>query len=181
MGCCMGKSDAEELQPAFDPVIGLSDSFKASSVTVDGVMISGSGSIFGDSPVLQDKCYFEATIRSPGSFAIGVATKHTPLDGVLSQEKAATAWTLTNSCKGVPELKSGDTIGCALDQGDYPVQVYFYHGGKVIHQISGIRGEVMPLFSVDDGAVLEANFGGKEYAQGMPAGFQGIIKSMSLL
>ena len=56
MGCCMGKSDAEELQPAFDPVIGLSDSFKASSVTVDGVMISGSGSIFGDSPVLQVCC-----------------------------------------------------------------------------------------------------------------------------
>ena len=34
---------------------------------------------------------------------------------------------------------------------------------------------------IADGAVLEPNFGGKPYAQGMPAGFQGIIKSMSLL
>ena len=72
-------------------------------------------------------------------------------------------------------------IGIALDQGDYPVQVYFYLDGKVVHQISGIRGEVMPAFSVANGAVVEPNFGGKPYAQGMPMGFQGIIKSMSLL
>lgn len=60
-------------------------------------------------------------------------------------------------------------------------QVYFYRNGKVIHQLSGIRGEVLPCFSVGEGAVIEANFGGKDYAQGMPNGFQGIIKSMSLL
>ena len=47
--------------------------------------------------------------------------------------------------------------------------------------MSGIRGEVLPGFSVSEGAALEANFGGKAYAQGMPLGFQGIIKSMSLL
>mmetsp|Transcript_33037 Transcript_33037/g.74641 ORF Transcript_33037/g.74641 Transcript_33037/m.74641 type:complete len:90 (+) Transcript_33037:262-531(+) len=88
------------------------------------------------------------------------------------------AWTITNS---VCDLQPGAVIGCALDQGDYPVQVYFYSEGRVIHQISGIRGEVLPAFSVSDGATLEANFGGREYAQGMPAGFQGIIKSMSLL
>ena len=44
--------------------------------------------------------------------------------------------------------------------------------------ISGIRGEVMPVFSVANGATLEPNFGGSAYAQGMPADFQGIIKSM---
>ena len=65
--------------------------------------------------------------------------------------------------------------------GDFPVQIYFYLDGKVVHQISGIRGEVLPSFSVANGAVLEANFGGKSYVQGMPMGFQGIIKSMSLL
>ena len=52
---------------------------------------------------------------------------------------------------------------------------------QVVHQVSGIRGEVLPAFSVANGAVLEANFGSKPYAQGMPMGFQGIIKSMSLL
>ena len=44
-------------------------------------------------------------------------------------------------------------------------QVYFYHQGRVVHQISGIRGEVLPAFSVSGGAILEANFGGAEYAQ----------------
>ena len=51
----------------------------------------------------------------------------------------------------------------------------------MVHQISGIRGEVLPVVSVAGSAVLEPNFGGKAYAQGMPMGFQGIIKSMSLL
>ena len=55
------------------------------------------------------------------------------------------------------------------------------HHAQVVHQISGIRGEVLPVFSVADGAELEPNFGGAAYAQGMPLGFQGIIKSMSLL
>ena len=52
---------------------------------------------------------------------------------------------------------------------------------QVVHQVSGIRGEVLPAFSVANGAVVEPNFGQTPYAQGMPMGFQGIIKSMSLL
>jgi len=181
-GClgCLGKG-GDELPPAFDPVIGLCDKLKAPSVQVNGMTVSGTGSIMGDSPILQDKGYFEVTIRASGTFAVGVATRETPLGGVLSQEKAATAWTLTSSMQGLPPLPPGSTLGIALDQGDYPVQVYFYLDGKVVHQISGIRGEVLPVFSVADGAELVPNFGGAEYAQGMPLGFQGIIKSMSLL
>ena len=52
-----------------------------------------------------------------------------------------------------------------FDQGDYPVQLYFYRHGTVVHQLSGIRGEVIAVFSVADGAVLEPNFGGKPYSQ----------------
>eukprot|EP00966_Prymnesium_polylepis_P214985 4979243-Prymnesium_polylepis.1 len=52
MGCCFGKN-SEELPPAFDPVIGLSEKLKAPAVEVAGSVISGSGSILGDSPVLQ--------------------------------------------------------------------------------------------------------------------------------
>jgi len=177
MGCCFGKS-SDELPPAFDPVIGLSAKLRAPTIEVTANVISGTGSILADSPVLQDKAYFEATLQTPGNFAFGVATRDVPLDVVLSQDKAAMAWCVTNS---IDSIQPGTVVGCALDQGDYPVQVYFYVDGKVIHQISGIRGEVLPAFSVSDGATLEANFGGREYAQGMPAGFQGIIKSLSLL
>ena len=95
--------------------------------------------------------------------------------------QVATAWTLTNAQQGVPPLAVGDTVGVAFDQGDYPVQLYFYRDGKVVHQLSGIRGEVFAVFGVADGAAIEPNFGGKPYSHGMPPGFQGIIKSMNLL
>merc|ERR1712196_35039 len=98
----------------------------------------------------------------------------TPLDSVLSQSKEPTSWTLTNDLQGLPPVVAGEVIGCALDQGDYPVNVYYYRDSKVVHQISGIRGEVLPCFSVDDGAVLTPNFGSVDYKFGMPPGFQGI-------
>jgi len=179
MGCCTSKDD--ELPPAFDPIISLSDNMAGPGIMREGLTVSGTGSIMGDSPILQDKAYFEVTVVRTGTFAVGVATKDVALEGVLSQDKVATAWTLTSSRQGVPPLVAGETIGVAFDQGDYPVQLYFYREGKVVHQMSGIRGEVIAVFSVADGAVLEPNFGGRPYSQGMPPGFQGIIKSMSLL
>ena len=89
MGCCWGVPDPPEA--AFDPVIGLSDKHKAGGVQVQGNEVSGNGSILGDSPVLQDKAYFEVTILHPGTFAVGLATKETPLDCVMSQALATTA------------------------------------------------------------------------------------------
>jgi hypothetical protein len=177
---CFGKRD-DDLPPAYDPTIGLCDKLKGSKVHIEGTLVSGTGSVLGDSPVLQDKAYFELTIRTEGTFAVGVATKDTPLEGVISHEKVPTAWTLTSNMQSLPPLPAGSTLGVALDQGDFPVQVYFYLDGKVVHQVSGIRGEVLPAFSVANGAVVEPNFGQTPYAQGMPMGFQGIIKSMSLL
>ena len=181
MGCCFGKSDPDELTPAFDPVIGLCDKLKGGSVSIDGLSISGTGSIMGDSPILQDKAYYEVTLVTPGTFAVGVASRDTPLGAVLSQEKAPSAWTLTSSSSAGAALAAGETIGVAFDQGDYPVQLYFYKSGTLVQQLSGVRGEVLPVFSVSDGAVLEANFGSKPYSQEIPNSFQSIIKSMSLL
>jgi len=179
MGACCGKDEPDA--PKFDPVIGLSHKLKSGGLTVQGSTISGQGSILGDSPVLQDKAYFEITVVTPGTFAVGLATRDSPLDGVLSQDLSSTAWTLTSSLQALGSLKGGEVIGCALDQGDYPVQVYFYRDSKVVHQISGIRGEVSPAFSVSGGAVVEVNFGAKDYANGIPSGFQGIIKAVGLM
>ena len=155
---CFGKRD-DDIPPAYDPTIGLSEKFKGPELkSENGVLVSGNGSIFGDSPVLQDKAYFEVTIRTEGTFAVGVATKETALGGVLSQEKVATAWTLTSSMQGLPALPAGSTLGVALDQGDFPVQVYFYLDSKVCtwptHPIMvPVRravwlgyGDVMPCF-----------------------------------
>ena len=127
MGCCWGTPDPPEV--AFDPVIGLSDKLKAGGVQVQGNVVSGNGSILGDSPVLQDKvtivhlegclvhplqlcrprkyalcapfaqplqAYFEVTIVHSGTFAVGLATKETPLDCVMSQALATAALTRTH-------------------------------------------------------------------------------------
>lgn len=123
MGCCFSSGEPTEVGPAFDPVIGLSSKNKAPTVTVQGSTISGSGSVLAEMPVLQDKAYFETTVVTPGSFAIGFATKDSPLDGVLSQDTCATAWTLTHKLKVMEGVAPGEVVGCALDQGDYPVQV----------------------------------------------------------
>lgn len=66
--------------------------------------------------MLQDKGYFEAKVLAPGSFAIGVAIKDSPLDGVLSPDKAANAWTITHNQSGVGPVAAGDVLGCAIDQ-----------------------------------------------------------------
>ena len=71
MGCCFSSGEPTEVGPAFDPVIGLSSKNKAPTVTVQGSTISGSGSVLAEMPVLQDKAYFETTVVTPGSFAIG--------------------------------------------------------------------------------------------------------------
>ena len=99
----------------------------------NGLTIAGTGSVLGDSPVLQDKGYFEVTIKTEGTFAVGVATKESDLKGVLSQEKVATSWTLTSTMPGLPALPAGSTLGVALDQGDYPVQIYFYCAHRAAH------------------------------------------------
>jgi len=88
MGCCFGK-DTTEIPPAFDPVIGLSEKLRATGIEVSGSVISGCGSILGDSPVLQDKAYFEATLQKGGSFALGIATRDAPLEGILSQDNVS--------------------------------------------------------------------------------------------
>ena len=88
---CFGKRE-DELPPAVDLSVSLCEKLKGPNVTVENAsVVSGTGSILGDSPILQDKGYFEVTIMSAGTFAVGVATRETDLDSVLSQDKAATA------------------------------------------------------------------------------------------
>ena len=176
MGCCWSTEEKEDA-PNEPSYLELSDTQKGPGVVLTGNNISGEDTVLGDSPVLQDKGYFECRVGATGRFAIGVASKGVPLDGVLSDGKS---WVITHDHENAPA--AGEVVGVALDQADYPVQLYFYKGGRLIHQISGIRGEVLPAFSVGGGASLDANFGSKEpWANTVPAGFEGLIKSMSLL
>lgn len=59
--------------------------------------------------------------------------------------QAATAWTLTSSMQGLPPVREGAVLGIALDQGDYPVQIYFYLDGKVRDGTAFRAGAAAPL------------------------------------
>ena len=182
MGCCCSSYAQQDDQEQFEapPLIELSEKQKGTNVKLLAPStVAGFGSIFADSPVLQDKGYFEATLKTNGTFAMGVAIADAPLEEILD-EKVNGVWTVTNNRPGLPPVAAGDVLGCAIDQADYPVQVYFYKGTQLIHQMSGVRGEVSPAFSVGDGASIEVNFGARPYVH-IPPGFQGIIKSKSLL
>lgn len=84
LSCCFPAEEPERFEP--EPLIELSPKHKGAGVTLNGRMVSGSGSVFADSPLLQDKGYFEATVVSCGTFAIGVATRDTDLEGVLTEK-----------------------------------------------------------------------------------------------
>ena len=181
MGCCFSSGEPTEVGPAFDPVIGLSSKNKAPTVTVQGSTISGSGSVLAEMPVLQDKAYFETTVVTPGSFAIGFATKDSPLDGVLSQDTCATAWTLTHKLKVMEGVAPGEVVGCALDQGDYPVSLRFYQNGLPVTEQRGPVTESTPVIELSDGAKVVCNFGAGSWMHKPVSGFEGVIKSRSLL
>lgn len=183
MGCCCsarGDDDdgLNELAPA--PLLAFDKDAAGPRVTLHNhTLLSGHGTALADSPILQDKGYFEITLKSEGPFAVGVAANHVPLDTPLN-DKSPASWIFASAAVGAAPVAVGDTIGCAVDQADYPVQVYFYKGSQLLEQKSGVRGEVLPAFSVSDGAVLEVNFGASRFAH-LPPGFDRIIKSKSLL
>ena len=146
MGCCWSSEPADDT-PAPLPPVALSSQLCATEIKLEDRTISGTGSVLGDSAILQarrkpaasrarrsrgvadaharpragltphmpslsllsspqDKGYFEVTIRKAGAFAIGVAAKDCPLEGLLTPDKAATAWTVTSTQPGLPPLQA---------------------------------------------------------------------------
>mmetsp|Transcript_12404 Transcript_12404/g.23248 ORF Transcript_12404/g.23248 Transcript_12404/m.23248 type:complete len:103 (+) Transcript_12404:392-700(+) len=58
----------------------------------------------------------------------------------------------TKLMRAIPNVKSGDTIGVAVQQSDLPM-VQFLHNGEPIHElaISRFRGMVFPSIYMRDG------------------------------
>lgn len=146
-------------------------------VGADGRSISGRGSALGASEVLQDRAYWEVTIASVGdggaSLRIGVATSAHNTDAPLAlpasePKAAATSWAheLGVAARGTPSggplLAEGDVVGCALDQGDFPVTLRVLHAGRQLAALEGVRGEVFPAVSIGGSA--------PKGAAGAPAG-----------
>ena len=93
---------------------------------------------------------------------------------------ATTSWSIASRELPTP-LQAGDVIGVALDQGDYPVSLRFYQNGLPVTEQRGPVTESTPVIELSDGAKVVCNFGAGSWMHKPVSGFEGIIKSRSLL
>mmetsp|Transcript_7750 Transcript_7750/g.17973 ORF Transcript_7750/g.17973 Transcript_7750/m.17973 type:complete len:184 (+) Transcript_7750:48-599(+) len=173
---CFGKNDSETDTPGLPSVqFGL----HGPECIVDGLRVNGKGSALAGASLMQDRAYWEIKVCGKGPFAFGVARRQVHKLPSLGYDE--NSWALRSDQF---DLQNGDILGCAFDQGDVPTQLRFYHNGVYLESntIKGIRGEVYPAVSVEDGASLEAQFDGESgFAYPPPAGFSGVMASRRLM
>lgn len=181
-GCCEGTTIPPVDSDVLEKAIGLSKTMagRSGNLKVSGLRISGDGQILAEQSVLQDRAFWEATIEHVGGgLTIGVVGPSHDIGSVLGQPNGAD-WVLKTSHLPAPGLATGSVIGVALDQSDYPVRLRFFHNGNLCEDIRGPVTEAVPIFELTDGAVVNINFGEQPFAS-KPAGFDGVIRSQSLI
>ena len=79
-------------------------------------------------------------------------------------------------------LKAGDVLGVTLDQSDFPVKLRFYVNGTLYHEVRGPSADATPVVELHDAESAAAvNFGTFTFEVSPPPGFDGIIKTRSIL
>ncbi|XP_065055787.1 SPRY domain-containing protein 7-like [Rhopilema esculentum] len=154
-------------------------------IVKNGKRICGTGAALSNAQIVQDKSYFEVKIQSSGDWAIGVANVTCNLSKLPLGEDA-TSWVLRSdgslAHNGISHDKittlpsEGEYLGCSFDH----IELNFFLNGKPLHcPLTGIKGSVFPIVSVDDGCIIDANFDNFVYEP--PAGYQKIMFEKSLL
>lgn len=121
----------------------------------------------------------QVTIDRADGPSIGVASSDHTLGSALGDNR--TTWVLhTSSLK--PSVRAGDVIGVSLDQSDFPVALKFFRNGVQCADLRGPSAEptaIVQLSGANDR--VRVNFGGLPWAHPPPHGFEGIIRSRSIL
>jgi len=165
------------------------DNNKIGSETVivkSGRRICGAGGALADTPLNQDKTYFEIKVQAAGIWGVGVASREVCLDKApLGTDN--NSWLLRHdgSCWHGNEPIStlsiipteGDIIGVTFDH----VQLQFYINGKLADGCvaSNLHTQVYPVFYVDDGAIIDVNF--EKFYYEPPQGYSHIMKEQDML
>lgn len=119
------------------------------------------------------------TIERVEGLSLGVASGDHTLGSALGDNR--TTWVLHASTLK-PGLRAGDVIGVSLDQSDFPVSLKFFRNGVQCADLRGPSAEptaILQLSGADDR--VRVNFGGLPFAHPPPHGFEGIIRSRSIL
>ena len=155
--------------PMPDAIASWDRGAKGSRVLLSGSTVGGSGTVRGNAPLDQDRCYWEVAVVSSiggASFSVGIARPFagdqlSALDGQLELH-GPQSWALrVNDVTSTVIAADGDTIGVAFDQSDVAVLEFFLNGQLIPDATvrgCGIRGPIAPAVSVGPGAKLRANF-----------------------
>eukprot|EP00039_Didymoeca_costata_P028780 m.22141 g.22141 ORF g.22141 m.22141 type:complete len:196 (-) comp7351_c0_seq2:991-1578(-) len=156
-------------------------------VVKNGTRSCGTGGVLANTPLAQNKSYWEVQVQSTGQWGVGVAARNANLDKtplgmdnqtwVLRQD--GSLWhagkaleEASDKCK----VEEGDIIGLTYDH----ESLKFYVNGEPLGvQIESIRGAVYPVVYVAHNAILDLIFA--DFKHKPPAGFGEILMEQNLL
>lgn len=160
-------------------------------IVKNGHRICGSGAALANTPIQQNKAYFEVTIQQSGTFGIGLASSQVDLNRIpLGSDDHS--WVLRNDgsifhknsqiykLPDQTKIVEGDVVGVTYDHIEMR---YFINNQMIDHPVSGVRGGgdvgLYPVVYVDDGAILDTSFTTFTYPP--PPGFDRILAEKTLL
>lgn len=175
-------------------------------VVKQGRRVCGTGGALANSPIVQDKAYFEGKLQSTGQWSLGLARQTCDVNAPLGL--SADSWVLDSSGSLLHEgnrlavqppmalsrsgslvpalvadggkapnlVEEGDVIGVTYDHEEL---CFYLNGKKLAETMTGLRGTLYPVVYVDDGAIFDINF--SDFAQQPPQGFEQIMIEKSLL
>eukprot|EP00794_Sanderia_malayensis_P010961 gene10961-12122_t len=154
-------------------------------IVKNGKRICGTGAALANAPLMQDKSYFEIKIQSGGDWALGIA--HASCNfSKLPLGSDGTNWVLRSDGSLIHDGIAKDAISTLPAEGEYlgcsfdHVELNFYLNGKNLHcPMTGIKGTVYPIVSVDDGCIIDVNF--DHFVYEPPPGYQKIMFEQNLL
>uniref|UniRef100_A0A0V0JAK9 SPRY domain-containing protein 7 n=1 Tax=Schistocephalus solidus TaxID=70667 RepID=A0A0V0JAK9_SCHSO len=165
-------------------------------VLKNNTRICGTGGARANTPILQDKAYFEVKVQTSGSWAVGLCLSRADLNTLRSLREQSCVWALFNdgsvwndSFKKAhldTPIEEGDVVGLYYDHAELtfavngipaklrlPADSSSSEPQAVVFQngLIGIRGTVFPVFATDDGAILDTRFTSFHHPPSRASGF----------
>nr|CAG4642085.1 EOG090X0EPP [Eurycercus lamellatus] len=145
----------------------------------NGSRICGTGGALGNTPIMQDKAYFEVRLQQSGVWGIGLGSEKADLNTV-PMGSDNDSWVLCSDgslrhnkeeMHRITQLpQEGDTIGVSYNH----IELNFYlNGQKLDCPFTNVKGKVYPAVYVDEGAVLDIIF--EDFSRDVPSGYDKII------
>nr|CAG4648921.1 EOG090X0EPP [Polyphemus pediculus] len=169
------------------PVILLDSNQTGQEVVLlkNGMRICGTGGVLGNTPIMQDKAYFEVRIQQTGVWGLGLASGKANLN-LIPMGSDPDSWVLCSDgylrhnkeeMQRITQTpQEGDTIGVSYNH----IELNFYlNGQKLDCPFTNVKGNVFPALYVDDGAVLDVVF--EDFVHDLPPGYDKIMLEQSLL